>query len=145
MNYRCFWMKPKQCVSQKHIMKTQLTFRASQQEQNMGYQSKQVEQINNQDKTINNKIQYLIISILIQFAFTAIISFQVSLILELCPLGNLRSFLERHKGNFITCSDHEFELSSRKKNYDTAKHGYHSLFLWSYQVSSKNYVGLKSD
>ena len=60
---------------------------------------------------------------------------QVSLILELCSLGNLRNFLIVHKNEFLTGFEQVSTrgLSTNKSN--APKYGAHSLFLWSYQVS----------
>ena len=65
--------------------------------------------------------------------------FKVSLILELCSRGNLRSFLVDNQKELILSHDRE-SISSYSKNNSHSdiskdrKFGFHSLFLWSYQV-----------
>lgn len=65
------------------------------------------------------------------------LTFQVSLILELCSLGNLRDFLVDHQKEFIEAWGKDNAAILQFSKSKGSKFGQHSLFLWSYQVSNQ--------
>ena len=64
-------------------------------------------------------------------------NFQVSLILELCSLGNLRDFLVDHQREFIAAWGKDNAAILQFSKSKGSKFGQHSLFLWSYQVRNQ--------